>query len=213
MKRLTVNYGVRWEHINAQNDAYAVPAGRFTPARSIPAVKNVPNWSDWAPRFNMVYDLFGNSKTALKYSLNRYNFAAGTALANSFNTLTSTTRTLPWTDVNTDGIAQGNPVVNPDGSYAPCVGYPSAACEIDMAALRSTNGTWFGTPADADVYSGFPRQWSLESVLEVQHELLPRLSVTAGWTRSEDYNLRKDHQPFPPGRRLRAGHDLQPDHR
>ena len=195
-KRLTVNYGVRWEHINAQNDAYAVPAGRFTPERSIPAVKNVPNWFDWAPRFNMVYDLFGTSKTALKYSLNRYNFAAGTALANSFNTLTSTTRTLPWTDVNSDGIAQGDPVVNPDGSYAPCVGYPSAVCEIDMAALRSTNGTWFGTPADADVYPGFPRQWSLESVLEVQHELLPRLSVTAGWTRSDDYNLRKTINRF-----------------
>ena len=191
MKRLTVNYGLRWEHVNAQNDAYGVPAGRFTPARSIPAVKNVPNWFDLAPRFNMVYDLFGNSKTALKYSLNRYNFAAGTALANSYNTLTATTRTLPWTDVNTDGIAQGDPVVNPDGSYAPCAGYPSAACEIDMTALRSTNGTWFGTPSDADVYPGFPRQWSLESVLEVQHELLPRLSVTAAWTKSEDYNLRK----------------------
>ena len=98
--------------------------------------------------------------------------------------------------MNSDGIAQGNPVVNPDGSYAPCVGYPSLACEIDMAALRSTNGTWFGTPADADIYPGFRRQWSLESVLEVQHELLPRLSVTAGWTRSDDYNLRKTINRF-----------------
>lgn len=195
-KRLTVNYGVRWEHVNAQNDAYAVPAGRFTPERSIPAVKDVPNWFDWAPRFNMVYDLFGTSKTAIKYSLNRYNFAAGTALANSFNTLSSTTRTLPWTDVNGDRIAQGDPVINPDGSYAPCVGYPSVSCEIDMRALRATNGTWFGTPADADVYPGFPRQWSLESVLEVQHELLPRLSMTAGWTRSDDYNLRKTINRF-----------------
>src|SRR5262245_34769020 len=195
-KRLTVNAGVRWENVNAQNDAYSVPAGRFTPARSIPAVKNVPNWSDWAPRFNMVYDLFGTGKTAIKYSLNRYNFAAATALANSFNTLSSTTRTLPWTDVNGDNIAQGDPVVNADGSYARCVGYPSVSCEIDMTALRATNGTWFGTPADADVYPGFPRQWTLESVLEVQHEVLPRLSVTAGWTRSEDYNLRKTINRF-----------------
>lgn len=191
MKRLTLNYGLRWENVNAQNDAYDVPGGRFTPARSIPTVKNVPNWSDWAPRFSMAYDLFGNGKTAVKYSLNRYNAAAATSLAFSFNTLTLTTRTLPWTDVNGDLIAQGSPTVNADGTYTPCVGYPSAACEIDMAALRSTNGTWFGTPADATPYSGYPRGWTVESNLEVQHQLLPRLTVTAGWVSSDDYNLRK----------------------
>jgi hypothetical protein len=196
MKRLTLNYGLRWENVNAQNDAYDVPGGRFTPARSVPAVKDVPNWSDWAPRFSMAYDLFGNGKTAVKYSLNRYNAAAATSLAYSFNTLTLTTRTLPWTDVNGDLIAQGSPIVNPDGSYAPCVGYPNAACEIDMAALRSTNGTWFGTPADATPYSGYPRVWTLESNVEVQHQLLPRLTITGSWVYSDEHNLRKTINQF-----------------
>ena len=191
MKRLTLNYGLRWEHINAQNDAYEVPAGRFTPARSIPAVKNVPNWTDWAPRFNMAYDVFGNARTAVKFSLNRYNAAAATSLAYAYNTLTLAIRTLPWTDVNGDSIAQGSPVVNADGSYSPCVGYPSLTCELDMTALRSTNGTWFGTPADTDPYPGFPRVWTLESNLEVQHQVFRRTSITAAWVHSDDYNLRK----------------------
>ena len=196
LKRLTMNYGLRWEQVNARNDAYSVPAGRFTPARSIKAVENVPNWSDWAPRFSMVYDLFGNAKTAVKYSLNRYNAAAATSLAAAYNTLTLTTRTLPWTDINGDLIAQGSPIVNPDGSYAPCLGYPSATCEINMAALLSTNGTWFGTPADADPYPGFPRPWTLESNLEVQHQLFQRLSISGGWVHSDDYNLRKTINKF-----------------
>ena len=196
LKRLTMNYGLRWEHVNAQNDAYTVPGGRFTPARSISAVNDVPNWSDWAPRFSLAYDLFGNARTAVKYSLNRYNAAAATSLAAAYNTLTLTTRTLPWTDVNGDLIAQGSPVVNADGSYAPCAGYPNPACEIDMSALRSTNGTWFGTPADATPYPGFPRQWTLESNFEVQHRLLRRLSVTGGWVRSQDHNLRKTINRF-----------------
>ncbi len=41
----------------------------------------MPNWKDWAPRFSTVYDLFGNGKTALKYSLNRYNQSRTTGIA------------------------------------------------------------------------------------------------------------------------------------
>ena len=199
MKRLTINYGLRWEQVNASNDAYSVPAGRFTPARSVPAVENVPNvpnWSNFAARFSMVYDVFGNAKTAVTYSLNRFNAAQATGIAYTYNRLTLATRTLPWTDVNGDDIAQGSPIVNADGSHAPCAGYPSAGCEIDMAALRSTNGTWFGTPADATEYPAFPRPWTVESNLEVEHALLPRVSVTAGWVHSDEYNLRKTINRF-----------------
>ena len=124
MKRLTINYGLRWEQVNASNDAYSVPAGRFTPARSVPAVENVPNvpnWSNFAARFSMVYDVFGNAKTAVTYSLNRFNAAQATGIAYTYNRLTLATRTLPWTDVNGDDIAR-------------------ALCRISERRLRDRHG-------------------------------------------------------------------------
>ena len=33
---------------------------------------------------------------------------------------------------------------------------------------------------------GYPRGWTVESILEVQHQLFPRVSVTGGWVRSDD---------------------------
>jgi hypothetical protein len=196
LRRLTINAGLRWEHVNAQNDAYSVPAGRFTPARSIPAVKDVPNWFDWAPRFSVVYDLFGNAKTALKYSINRYNRSAATALAYSYNTLTSTTRTLAWTDVNGDLLPQGQVEFNPDGTPKPFCSYPSLNCEINLAPLLSANGTFFGTPDDADTYHPYDRTWNLEQIIELQHEVLPRLSVTTSLTRGSDRNLTRTINRF-----------------
>ena len=47
-------------------------AGPFTPARNFDAVENVPNWKDIDPRFGVVWDLFGDGKTAIKASVGRY---------------------------------------------------------------------------------------------------------------------------------------------
>ena len=92
LKRLTVNAGLRWERLNAQVAEGASPAGRFVPAREFAAVENLPDWkSDWAPRFAMVYDLFGNAKTAVKYSVNKYNLSRTTGIAGNYNPLASTT--------------------------------------------------------------------------------------------------------------------------
>ena len=44
------------------------PAGSCRSGR-FAEIENLPNWKDSAPRFAAVYDLFGNAKTALKYSL------------------------------------------------------------------------------------------------------------------------------------------------
>ena len=108
MERLTINAGIRWEALNAQVLAGDSPAGRFVPARHFDAIENLPNWRDWAPRFSAVYDLRGNAKTALKFSLNRYNQQRTTGIADSYNALVSaTSASLAWTDLNKDDIAQG----------------------------------------------------------------------------------------------------------
>jgi hypothetical protein len=174
LRRLTVNFGMRYEHVNAQVLSSEAPAGRFVPARSFAAIENVPNWSDWAPRFALVYDLFGNAKTALKYSMNRYNRAVTTGVADDYNPLDSETQSLPWTDLNGDLVPQGDSqVVN--GRRVSCV-YLTPGCEINFANLSAD----FGTQA-LNEYGGYPRTWNLEQGIELQHELFPRLSLTGSW--------------------------------
>ena len=98
LKRLTLNAGLRFEKLNAQVEPATAPAGRFVPERTFAAIENLPNWgSDWAPRFAAVYDVFGNAKTALKYTLNKYNLARTTGIADQYNPLLTQTAALAWT--------------------------------------------------------------------------------------------------------------------
>ena len=52
LKRLTINPGMRWEYFNSSDQAKAVEAGRFVPARSFDEIPNLPNWKNLAPRFS-----------------------------------------------------------------------------------------------------------------------------------------------------------------
>ncbi|MBI4477569.1 MAG: TonB-dependent receptor, partial [Acidobacteria bacterium] len=172
--RLTVNAGLRFEHVNAQVLAGKSPADRFVPERTFGEIRNLPNWNNWAPRFAAVYDVFGNAKTALKYSLNRYNRARTTGIASNYNPLLSQTATLQWRDLNDDDIAQGE---------RDCV-FLTPGCEINFSTLSANFGI-----AALNEYGKYPREWNLEHGLELQHELLPRLSVTGSWFRGDFHNL------------------------
>jgi carboxypeptidase family protein len=182
LKRLTVNFGLRWEKAKAHVMGGYSPAGRFVPERQFDEILNVPDWTDIAPRFALVYDLFGNAKTALKYSVNRYNRSVTTGVADDYNPLDSSTATLPWTDLNGDDVAQGtSQVVN--GVRQSCV-YLTPGCEINFANLSAT----FGTQA-VNTYGAWPRTWNLEHGLELQHELFPRLSLTGSWFHGAFHDL------------------------
>jgi len=184
LRRLSLNLGLRWESVKAQVLASDSPAGRWAPARSFGEIKNLPDWKDWAPRMAAVYDVFGNGRTALKYSLNRYNAQRTTGIASDYNAFRSlTSAALPWTDINADDIAQGFRTFNPDGTVTNCV-YLTAGCEINLAGLAPNFGV-----AALNTYGNFPRTWNLESGLEVQQEILPRLSVTGSWFKGNFHNL------------------------
>jgi hypothetical protein len=176
LSRLTVNAGVRWENIKAQVLASESPAGRFVPARNFGAIDGLPDWKDWAPRFSAVYDLFGTGKTALKYSLNRYNQIRTTGVAENYNPFRSlTSAALPWRDVNGNDIADGD---------RGCTGYPRVGCEIDFAGLPANFGT-----AALNEFGNYPRTWNLENGVEIQHELFPSFSVSGSWFRGTFHNL------------------------
>jgi hypothetical protein len=183
MNRLTINAGVRYEALNAQVEPADAPAGRFVSARHFDGIENLPNWRNWAPRFSTVYDLFGNAKTALKYSLSKYNQARTTGIASDYNPLislgatTATSPALAWRDVNGDDIAQGE-----RGCDFGTNGLPG--CEINFSALPSNFGI-----AALNTYGNYPRSWNLEHGLELQHEVLPQLSVTGSWFHGDFHNL------------------------
>src|SRR5207248_5468538 len=99
-KRLTANYGVRFDLFNASVDPQSLPAGPFVPARNFEGAPDVPNWKDVSPRFGIAYDLTGNGKTAVKASIGRYVIAQSYGISGPANPVNSsvnnTTRT--WAD-------------------------------------------------------------------------------------------------------------------
>jgi hypothetical protein len=175
LKRLTINAGLRWEWLNAGIPEQTSPAGRISPARSYPEYKNLPDWSDPAPRFGIVYDLFGNGKTAVKASLNRYNLARTTGVADIYNPLRNATQSLAWNDLNGDDIAQGE---------RGCT-FMTPGCEINFAGLSPN----FGIAALSTYDPETKRTWNLEQGYEVQHEIMSRLSGTFSMYRGSFKNL------------------------
>jgi hypothetical protein len=175
LNRLTVNYGIRWEYLNSEASAAEYGGGRFVSPQSYERVQ-MPIWKDFAPRFGVIYDLFGNAKTALKFGMNRYNESRTTFFANRYNPQQALSQTLSWTDSNGDDIAQGE---------RGCV-YLTPGCEINFAQLPAT----FGTPRLNTVDPDFRRVYNIETTFGIQHEVIPRLSMSANYYRRSFSRLR-----------------------
>ncbi len=190
VKRLTVNYGARWEYFASSVNEAVSPAGRFVSERRFDRIE-MPTWKTIAPRVGLVYDLFGNQKTALKFSLGKFMQAGTTGFASSYNPLALQTQNVAWTDLNGDLTPQGE---------RGCV-YLQAGCEVNLAQLPAG----FGVQNLGRFDPNISRMYNVETAVSIQHELLPRVSVTAGWYNRKFYNLRRrtnvlrtfaDYNPF-----------------
>ena len=107
LKRFTINAGIRYDHHIEWIPEQTSGPGPFAPRIVWPEVRNVPNWKDVSPRFGVVYDLFGNGKTALKATASRYVTASTVVFSNQNNPLNfNRTANRAWTDANRDYIPQ-----------------------------------------------------------------------------------------------------------
>jgi len=173
IKRLTLNYGLRYEYFNSYVPAQSVAASTFVPAREFAAVRDVPNWHDVNPRIGASYDLFGDGRTALRMSIGRYVFPETTVLAASANPIIASFNTVnrQWNDTNgnlTPDCVLTDPVAN--GECGPFQNL--------NFGRNNPNATRF---AD-DVTRGFGvRPYNLDIAAEVQHELRPGVSITGGY--------------------------------
>ena len=110
----------------------------------------------------LAYDLFGNGRTALKFSLNRYVLQEGKNNTNNVHPVIAATNSIArtWTDRNSDRIVQGDPL-NPllNGELGPSpnnnFGKPNTTLSFD--------------PDWATGFNARPYNW--ETLVTLQHEL------------------------------------------
>jgi hypothetical protein len=173
IKRMTVNAGLRFDYLRTGYPDHNIPATEYVPVPRVFEGEDVIRWSSVSPRLGASYDLFGNGKTAVKFSAGHFVLADGLPSRRPINPVVqnnSTNRT--WNDTNGNFVVDGDPF-NPatNGELG-----PSDNASFGQA-IRNTfyDETWakgFGTR---------PYNWEMSA--GVQHELLPRVSVSASYFR------------------------------
>jgi hypothetical protein len=183
MNKLTVMGALRFDYFATGFPEQTLGPAPLTPSRNItfPEASNI-SWKDMTYRSGLAYDMFGNGKTALKVSFNKY------LLGQTLNGLgrdpnpvlaleTSTTRS--WTDSNRNFVHDCD-LVNPaqNGECGPIA-------NTAFGTLRP------GATFDPDLIGGWGhRQTNWEFSSSVQHELMRGVALDVGYFRRIWANFR-----------------------
>ncbi len=170
ISRLTASLGIRWEYYTQTYPDIHLPPVEFVPiARDFPGATLV-SWKDVWPRAGLVYDLFGDGKTAIKGSVGQFPVLFGLLSANPARANSTTTRN--WTDPNGDFIIQGDPL------------NPAANGELGPSTNLAFGQPGIRTKYDPNYAFGFgKRQYNWEGSMGMQHELMPGVGLNATWYR------------------------------
>jgi hypothetical protein len=183
VKRLTVTVGLRYDYFHISHPEQTVGPAEFAPTRNLvfPATDGV-RWHDLSPRGGLAYDIFGDGKTALKISLNKYlagqdgTTVFGRGMSPAERIVTSVNRS--WRDANANFVpdcALLDPVAN---------GECGAMDNLDFGSTRP------GLTADPDTLRGWgKREYNWQFSTGVQRELLPRISMEVSYWRTWFGNL------------------------
>jgi hypothetical protein len=105
-RKLTINAGLRLQKTTGTSPAACQPETIFVAGQCFSEIKNVPHFLDLTPRVAVIYDLFGNGRTAIKATVNRYVNALGIPYTARVNPIRVTNDTRTWNDQNGDRIPQ-----------------------------------------------------------------------------------------------------------
>jgi hypothetical protein len=143
----------------------------------------VDAYNDFTPRIGVAYDLFGTGRTALKLNWGHYlAYAANDSPYTSTNpgfTVVRDVTNRAWTDTNANKVVDCN-LLNPAAQTV--AGGDVCAAAVGNAANFGQLGA--ATIVNPEVLHGWGRrpgdtQWSAT----VQHQIIPRMSVEASYTR------------------------------
>jgi hypothetical protein len=211
--RLTVNAGLRIDRFESLNDTNrsgpGLPGGRFVNAREFQPQDVKPFWTDYNPRLTVVYDLFGDARTALKFGVNRYvqPFVAG--FAGLYHPVRSVADTRDWFDCALTPAVHSAGAL---GSRGDCATASTAGFDPAYLATNGDNiaqdheigllnnsaifaASTIPTP-DRRPDENIERPWNLEYTVSVQHEIMPRVSVNVAYYRRNFYDLNGTQNSF-----------------
>jgi hypothetical protein len=175
--RMTLQGALRFDRNWSFSPEQSIPASAFLPAALVfQETPGVTGYKDISPRGGVAWDVFGNGKTAVKVNVGKY--LEPTSNNNNYilsnpivRIATNTTRT--WTDANSN--------------FVPECDLRSPLANGECAAMSaSTFGTATRTTAaiDPKILSGWSvrsNDWQIGA--SVQQQILPRVSVEAGYFR------------------------------
>jgi hypothetical protein len=170
-RRITLNPGIRFEHMDmfipAQSSSGGIWQAPGYAGINQPAV-NVVDWNTFSPRFGITWDVFGNSKTALRGGVSKYDRLEGTTLAQNVNTNYIARSTCPWSspilptsyaDLQAGLVAEGNKT---------CTGFPNVTARIDP---------------------NIKRPYQMEYTVQLQHEIGQRTAMSVAYYHRSFYDL------------------------
>jgi hypothetical protein len=176
MKRLTVSPGLRYDWFHPWIAAQDAPASVWVPVdRQFPQVDSLLAFKDWAPRMGVVYDVFGNGRTAIKGNVSKYVAILGNTSADSYNPYGVLTDQRTWRDL--------------DGNGLPISCTAQGSCSIEFNEIGPSTLSNFGTRAPRFQDPDLVREKQLEWSVSIQHQLVPRLSVSGGYYHRTFYDL------------------------
>jgi len=183
-KKLTVQGALRFDRAWSFSPAEHNGTTTLTPYNSAPITfertTGVSSYKDFSPRVGAAYDVFGNGKTAVKFNFGRYLSPATNDQNYPLNNPANRVRTTlqrNWTDA---GGANGDKVVS-------CT-ILNPAQNGECAATSGANLS-FGQPVITgrvgdDILNGWGvRQADYQVGINLQQQLLPRVSATVGYNR------------------------------
>jgi hypothetical protein len=193
-KRLTITGGIRFEQLEGYLPSQSSPASPFAAAgiggfaaqpRSYDEIRNVVKWNTAGPRGQLVYDITGDGKTAVKAAAGRYYslLSTGGGGVTQVNRNANYSETYGWNDPNGDhkfqiGEQTGTPVVS--------------------SVFNPATGEIF-----TSIDPNFSRPYTDEYSFGFDREVMPNLKLSAVYTYRREKNTQamlnpdNPYAPFP----------------
>lgn len=174
LRRVTLNYGLRWDRYDAYYPDQHKPAGQLSPAADYPGV-DLLTWTDFVPRVGAAWDLFGDARTVVKGTFGVFGDTMSSRYGESFNPNGVVSTTYRWRG---PCVATGFNNV----SY----NLPNTSCDLSpdtLAALNPSSPDFvsiaggLNNVVDPDLEQAKIYEYSAR----IEHELVPNVAVSAGY--------------------------------